>query len=64
MIVDDIPIYVDFALGLSIVSNARVCSSFSTFSNADISARHAQINNLAHVVYEDSLSKKKVILNS
>lgn len=59
MIVDDIPIYVDFALGLSIVSNARACSSFSTFSNADISARHAQINNLAHVVYEDSLSKKK-----
>lgn len=59
MIVDSIPIYVDFAIGLSIVSNPEICASLSFLKNADISARHAQINNLSYVVYEDALSMKK-----
>lgn len=59
LIIDDIPLYVDFAIGFSIAKNPRICANLTTFINSDMSARIAQKKNLSYVVFEDSMSKRK-----
>ncbi len=57
--IDNIPLYVDYAIGASVVANYSDCEKLSCYKASDASARYAELNNLPYIVYDDSLIQKR-----
>jgi len=58
-VIDNIPLYVDYSLGVGMQSDWTRCKKMSTFKTADASARYAAIRNLPYVVFDDTLIKRR-----
>lgn len=57
--IDNIPLYADYAIGASRVSEYYESGNFSSFKASDASARYAQINNLPYIVYDNNLAQTR-----
>lgn len=58
--VDEVPVYVEFSMGIDILWNRTSLNELSSFKQADVSARYAQKNNLNYVVFDQ---KKFTLMN-
>lgn len=56
--IDDIPLYVEFSLGITQVKGRSKCLIQDSYRNSDIAARYAQKNKLLYAVYTDDLIYK------
>lgn len=58
LILDDVPLYVEFASGGSILYDPQKLLALESFNHSDNAAKHAQTNNLAYMFYDESILKK------
>jgi EAL domain-containing protein (putative c-di-GMP-specific phosphodiesterase class I)/thiamine transporter ThiT len=58
--IDNIPMYVDYALGLNIAYNSEDCAKLGSFRGSDSSARLAQNNNIPYFIFDESLSNRRM----
>lgn len=54
-----IPLYVDFSLGVSSIDSREDCVKTSAYSNSDLSARIAQLNNILFSIYDEKTMQKR-----
>lgn len=59
IILHNVPLYVEFSVGASILHNPRMLKNFEAFSNSDSTARHAQKNNLPYLFYNEDMLKSR-----
>lgn len=57
--IDHIPLYVDYALGTSVVTDYHKCQKLSCYQASDASARVAEIRNVPYVVFDDDMMKSR-----
>ena len=48
--IKNVPLYVDFSIGVTTCHSFGECKNVTVFEDSDVSARHAQINNLLYVI--------------
>lgn len=59
-VVQNIPLYVDFSLGISRLNEADEADNLSNYEESDIAARYAQLNGLSYSLYgNDKLQKQQ-----
>ena len=58
-VVNDIPLYVDFSIGATLINHAYDLMNLSTFEFSDNSARYAQLNNISYMIHDDAKLRKK-----
>ncbi|HPG42671.1 MAG TPA: EAL domain-containing protein [Acholeplasmataceae bacterium] len=57
--IKDIPLYADFSIGGSLFYHMGDNCDLTSFEDSDISARHAQLNNLTYVIGDKDKQKKR-----
>lgn len=57
--IKDVPLYVDYSIGGAVVYSLDECYTLRIFEESDLSARHAQINNLPFVLGDKDKYKKR-----
>lgn len=57
--VDQIPLYIESAIGTSVVTDYNRCQKLSCYRASDASARLAETLNLPYVIYDDNLVKSR-----
>ncbi|MFU8792822.1 MAG: EAL domain-containing protein [Acholeplasmataceae bacterium] len=57
--VDDVPFYVDYAIGASLIPKDNLFPSISKYNESDIAARFAQVNSQKYVIYDEKMIVQK-----
>ncbi|MBM7453635.1 EAL domain-containing protein (putative c-di-GMP-specific phosphodiesterase class I) [Acholeplasma morum] len=57
--INHIPLYVDYALGASQYTGDVDAADVSLFTESDIAARHAEVNNLSSFIYQNEKIRKR-----
>lgn len=57
--IHQIPLFVDYSVGVSAVTTVDGLISINAFSEPDIAARHAQINNIQSYIFDDGKMKRR-----
>lgn len=57
--IEEIPLYVEFSLGIASIDNYKKCASPDAFKHCDIAARHAQKNNLPFAIFDERYLSKR-----
>ncbi|MDD4184445.1 MAG: EAL domain-containing protein [Candidatus Izemoplasmatales bacterium] len=57
--IDNIPMYVDYAVGLNSSHNVNNCAKLENFRGSDTSARLAQNQNVPYIIFDESLTQKR-----
>lgn len=56
----NIPIFADYAIGIDLIEKQSDCQAIDSYRHADIAAKDAQKRNAPYLIYDDSLSEKKL----
>lgn len=53
--IDNVPIYIEYSIGVHYADNQQVAMNVASYKESDIAARYAQKNNLQYAVYNNKL---------
>lgn len=57
--IDGVPLYVEYSVGIYEVANPQDFNSLSVFTSSDICARQAQLQQLNYIIYDTTKQKKR-----
>ena len=57
--VDDVPFYVDYAIGASLIPKDNLFPKIAQYNESDIAARFAQVNSQKYVIYDEKMIVQK-----